>query len=224
MNFLQLAQKLRQECGVAGLGPVSTNGQVNEAKRLVDYIKDAWLEIQGKHENWMFMRSSFSAVVTAGQGERTPVQLGITNFRRWDTETLRCYRTADGIVDEQFLIEWDYKVFRDTYRFGQQAPGRPVVFAIRPENKAIMLGSVPETSYTLTGDYITGPVTLNGDADTPAIPEGLHMVIVYKAMEYYGLFESAPEVLERARRGLGVYMPMLERDQLPDIGIGGGMA
>jgi mannitol/fructose-specific phosphotransferase system IIA component len=62
------------------------------------------------------------------------------------------------------------------------------------------------------------------DTDVPGIPENLHMVIVYKAMEYYGLFESAGEVLQRARVGFSSLRGQLEREQLPSVYLGNPLA
>jgi hypothetical protein len=56
------------------------------------------------------------------------------------------------------------------------------------------------------------------------MPEHLHQVIVYKAMEYYGLFESAPEVLSRARTGYSALKGQLEREQLPAVYLGNPLA
>jgi hypothetical protein len=224
MNFLQLAQKLRQECGVAGTGPLSVTGQVNEAKRLVDYINDAWVEIQGLHDTWGFMREDFSFPLVPATGDYTPTAAGLTDWKRWHTDTLRAYRTADGIADEQWLVEWDYQIFRDTYRYSTQTPGRPVVFAVRPKDKALMFGPVPETNYTVVGEYQKLPSQMVLATDTPPIPEPLHIVIVYKAMQYYGLYESAGEVLARGERGYRQYITMLERQELPDLVLGEPLA
>ena len=144
MNFLQLVQSLRQECGVSGSGPSSTVSQSGEAKRLVDWINAAWLEIQGLHDTWFFMRSTFSFQTVAGTGDYTPTAAGLSDHRYWFKDTLRTYKTALGLADEQWLIEWEYQVFRNTYRFGLQTTqqGRPVVFAEKPMDKALMLGSV----------------------------------------------------------------------------------
>jgi hypothetical protein len=224
MNYLQLAQRLRQECGVAGTGPLSVVGQVNEAKRLVDYVNDAWLEIQGLHDAWGFMREQFSFNTVALTGDYAPAAVGVTEFKKWNTETLRAYRAADGVNDEQWLVEWEYQTFRNTYRFAQQTPGRPVVFAVNPRDDALMFGSIPDDIYTVAGEYQRTPRPLTLDTDTPDIPTHLHMIIVYKAMGFYGLFESAGEVIARADRGFRQQMTMLEREELATPYIGNALA
>lgn len=226
MNFLQLAQTLRQECGVAGTGPITTVGQVGQAKKLVDWINDAWLEIQGVHDTWHFMRDTFSFQTVAGTGDYTPAAAGLTDHRYWFKDTLRTYKTALGLGDEQWLVEWEYQVFRNTYRFGLQTTqqGRPVVFAEKPMDKALMLGNVPDDIYTVMGEYQKRPMALSGDSDTPAMPEHLHQLIVYKAMEDYAMYESAPEVLSKSEKGYSALMSQLEREQLPAVYLGDPLA
>jgi len=227
MNFLQLAQRLRQECGIAGTGPVTTAGQVGQSKKLVDWINSAWVEIQGMHDTWTFMRSPFSLQTAAGTGDYTPTAAGLSDHRYWHKDTLRCYKTAIGIADEQWLVEWEYQVFRNTYRFGLQTTqqGRPVVFAEKPMDRALMFGNVPDDIYTVTGEYQRASSELTLDASTPSIPDaGLHMVIVYKAMEYYALFESAPEVMSRAKAGGAALMPQMVRQYLPAVYLGNPLA
>jgi hypothetical protein len=226
MNFLQLVQSLRQECGVAGTGPTTTVDQVGQAKKLVDWINSAWLEVQGKHDTWGFMREPFSFVVAQGVGDHLPSAVGLSDLRYWHRETLRCYKTPLGFEDEQWLVEWEYQIFRNTYRFNLQRvlQGRPMVFAIRPNGKELLLGPLPDAQYTVVGEYQTLPVRLSGDSDTPSLPEHLHMIIVYKAMEYYGLFESAPEVLSRGKQQYTTLMAQLEREQLEVVYLGNPLA
>jgi hypothetical protein len=225
MTFLELAQRVRQECGVAGTGPASVVGQSNEARRIVDWTAQAWMEIQGLHDMWNFMQGEFSCNIAISQDEITLANAGVAaDHRRWKTDTFRIYRTADGVADDSWLVEWGYDTLRDTYRFGQQTPGRPVVFSIRPRDRAILLGPAADVAYTVYGEYQKRPVLMTADADVPSIREHHHVAIVYKAMEYYALYESASEVLERARRGYSVSLTAMEREELPDISICGPFA
>lgn len=175
------------------------------------------------------MRQDFSFVINTPTGEYTPAGAAgsgaaLTDFRFWHPDTFRIYDTAIGSSDEQFLAKWDYEVFRNTYRYAQQTPGRPAVFAIRPRDKALMFGPVPEKQYTVSGEYQQKAVTLSVDGDTPAIDDELHMVIVYEAMLSYGLDQSAAEVIARAQRELRVLIPQLRSQYLPAIQLGAPMA
>ena len=224
MNFLQLAQSLRQECGVAGQGPASTVNQIGEAKRLVDWINAAWLEIQGLFE-WSFAQNDFSFTTTNGQGEYTPANAGISDFRSWKLDTLRVYPTAVGVDGEVELDIADYDSFKSMWRYGRRASGQPITMAVRPRDNALMLGPIPDVvGYTVVGEYNRLPVSLSGDTATPTLPSDLHMVIVYKAMQYYALFESAPEVKARADAGYQAMIGRMERDHLEPLQLAGSLA
>ena len=226
MNFLQLAQRLRQEAGAAGTGPTAVTSQIGEAARFVDWINTAWLEIQGLHDTWGFMREPFEFTTTAGTGQTTPDEAGLTDFRYWHRDTLRCWRTELGISDEQWLVEWEYQVFRDTYRFNQNRNlvGRPLVFAVQPNSKALMYGPLMDVGYTVVGEYQRVPTPLVAATDEPDLQSHQHMIIVYKALEYYGLYESAGEVITRAQKQYAALLSQLEREQLQAIYLGNPLA
>lgn len=231
MNFLQLAQRLSLECGVSNTPMTSTASQTGINGKLVNWINAAWLEIQGLHDSWGWMREPFQFSTVAGVGDYVPASTTnqltselLTDLRFWHKETFRCQKASIGVQDEQWLVEWDYQVFRNTYRFNLQVNGRPVVFAVRPNAKAVMLGQIPDDVYLVTGEYQTLPSSLSGDEAVPGIPEHLHMVIVYKAMQFYGLYESAPEVLTRGNTEFSRLLNQLEREQLPEISLGNPLA
>jgi hypothetical protein len=226
MNFLQLAQALRQEAGASGNGPTAVTGITGESKRMVDWINRAWLEIQGMHDVWDFMREQFSFPVPQADAQISPADAGLANFRYWHRDTFRCQRTAIGIQDEQWLVEWEYQVFRNTYRFNLQRDlqGRPVVFAVFPNGKDVMFGPLPDAEYTIVGEYQKKPSSLVLETDEPGIAEHLQMAIVYKALEYYGFYESASEVVARAQKQYAAIKAQLEREQLPGIYLGDPMA
>lgn len=226
MNFLQLAQALRQEAGASGNGPAAVTDITGESKRLVDWTNRAWLEIQGMHDSWDFMRKQFSFQVPQADGQVSPTDAGINDFRYWHRETFRCQRTAIGIQDEQWLVEWEYQVFRNTYRFNLQweLQGRPMVFAVFPNGKDVMFGPLPDAEYTVVGEYQCLPVPLVSQTDEPSIPEHLQYAIVYKALEYYGYYESAAEVIQRAQKQFAAIKAQLEREMLPRLYLGDPLA
>lgn len=231
MNYLQLVQRLRSEVGASGTGPSSVIGQIGQSQRLVDWINTAWLEIQGVHNTWNWMRQKFAWETVAGTGDYLPTAVtntltgsAITDLRYWYKDTFRAQKKSIGIQDEQWLVEWEYNVFRNTYRFNLQVNGRPVVFAENPQGKAIMLGQIPDDVYIITGEYQQRPYSLVANDDVPNIPEYYHMAIVYKAMEYYGLYEAAPEVLARGKSQYQALLTQLEHEQLQEVTLGNPLA
>jgi hypothetical protein len=231
MNYLQLVQRLAVECGVAGGGPASVLGQTGMYQKLVNWTNDAWVEIQGMHDNWNWMRQPFTFETAASTGDYLPATITntvtgslMTDLRYWWKETFRCQKKSIGVQDEQWLVEWEYQVFRNTYRFNVQVNGRPVVFAIKPNGKAVMLGQIPDDVYQVSGEYQTLPTSMTADADVPAAPTHLHLAIVYKAMQFYGLYEAAPEVLSKGNTEFSRLLNQLEREQLPELYLGNPLA
>lgn len=236
-TFLELVQELRRECGVSattqGDQPSAVLNQTGEMLRLVNWTKRAWLKIQNAQDWWLWMRQDFTLSVTANVGAYLPsvavddgTGLAISRFGRWHARSLRLYTTSVGTTDEQFLVDWDYDKFRDSYLFaGQRAQrNRPVVWAERPNDRAILLGDVPEKAYTIKGSYQRGPQALSADSDVPELPARFHPIIVYRAMMYYGKYEAAPEILAQGRDEYEAMLADLVRDQLPPMEMGQPLA
>lgn len=231
MNYLQLAQRLSSEVGASGVGPTSVLNQTGMNLRLVNWINTAWLELQGLHNTWNWMRQKFQWETVAGTGDYLPTTLTnqltgdlLTDLRYWYKDTFRCQKKSLGIVDEQWLVEWEYYVFRNTYRFNLQVNGRPVVFGENPQGKAIMLGQIPDDVYLITGEYQQKAWSLAANDDVPDIPEEYHLILVYKAMQYYGLYEAAGEVLQRGQLQYQALLTQLEHEQLQEVYLGNPLA
>lgn len=222
MNFLALVIALKNECGVTGTDPTDVTGLTGELNRLVNWINQAWLDIQNAHPDWRWMRTSTSVGTTASDDTYATSEFSsVTNFSEWLTDTFRCYLTATGRSDEQFLVYLPYDQWRDYYDFGSQTTvtERPQHFTVAPNND-IRLGPIPNGAYTITGDYQKSASSLSVKTDEPGLPSQFHYIIVYRAMISYALYESAPEVLARGRGEFNRWMSRLETNQLPQISIG----
>jgi hypothetical protein len=231
MNYLQLAQKLRRKCRVIGSGPTATTGQSEEYQRLLDWINEAWLFIQRKHEDWRFMRASASCITVQGQAAYSPTtDFNLQDFGYWALDiaagdTFRSYVTSVGPQSEIFLPVIDYDRWRDTYLYGatRYAYSRPVEIALAPDN-SLAVGNIPVAGYTLIGDYYRIPSELVDAGDVPDMPEQYHWAIIYKAMMFYGASESAPEVYDDGEAEFKKIMAVLERNELRRFTLGGALA
>lgn len=223
MNYLTIVQELHELAGCSGPLPSTVSGATGETLRLVNWVRRAWDMIQARSTAWNWLQADFSFNTTAGVREYTPAATGLTTrFRNWDQGTLRCYLAATGVADEQFLVDWDYSVLRDTYLYGSQSTNqsRPVVFAVRPEDKALVLADIPDAVYTIRGRYAKGPQTLSADADIPECPEEFHRIITYRALMMYGAYEAAGEVIQEGTSNYRSLMLRLADECLPDITLG----
>lgn len=224
MNKLQLANRLMLECGVSGDDMATTVDQSKELNRLVSWVNTSWVDIQSQHQDWDWMRQSCSFVTVDHQATYTPAQCGVTDFGMWDVRTFRNYETSVGAASEIFLDYMEYDAWRDSYQYGslRTSYDRPLVLTVTPA-KAIGLGPVPLAGYTVVGDYFAVPTELVLDDDEPSLPEQFHMAIVYRAMMHYGMFEAAPEVMQRGQAEFRKIMSRLERDRLPTMTLGGAL-
>lgn len=230
MTFLELCQTLREEVRASGAGPTAVTGQTGEYLRIVHAINKAWMAIQRKRPDWLWMRASVSFTTTAGQATYTLAQIlaldpTFTSFGNWAKNTFRCYTTAVGTNDEN-QIDWlPYDAWRDTYQFGatRTTQTRPNQFTITPA-LGIGLGCTPTGGYTITADYYRKPTEMAADTDEPSLPEEWHMAIVYRAKMYWGVSEAKPEIYDEGKGEFDTIMAQIERQQLPMLQIGSAMA
>jgi hypothetical protein len=238
MNRLQLAQRTQLECGVSGTLSTTENQSIAGFARLIAWNDTAWEEIQTRHDDWGWLRSSnilgLGASFTTVAGTASyPLGTGAgtcgvlaTAFGKWDRQTFRNYTTSVGVSNENFLDEVPFDVWRDAYMYGAQrsVQTRPVAVAIGPDN-SVCLGPPPNALYTVTADYFMAPTAMALDTDTPTgLPTQFQMLIVYKAMMMYGAYEAAPEVYQRGEAGYSSLMARLEALRLPQIAWAGALA
>jgi len=225
-TYLQLCQKLRQEVEGAGTGPSAVTGQTGVNARYVGWIADAWTELQQEHDDWLWMRKSFTVSATSGDGDYaytectdTVSAVAIARWSRWYPYSFKCYLTASGVGAEYPLIWVPWENFRARYRYGTQTNSQPIHVSMDPTLKFV-LGPIPNDTFTVSGDYQIGPQTLAADADEPEMPARFHNLIVYEAMIKYGFNSVAPEILSRANgEALKLRSPLI-RMMRPQICIG----
>lgn len=237
MTFLELVQATAREC--AASGDIDTLDDVEgEALRFKSWVATAWQELQTKNDDWTWMRSSNllgagASFVTVSGDYNYPLGTGsgtcgilAANFGKWDKYSFRCYTTASGINDEVELGFIDYDAWRNAYMIGAQrsVTTRPIVVSIGP-GETVVLAPPPTAAYTITADYFVAPTAMTDDDDTPTgLPVQFQMLIVYMAMIKYSGYESAPEVLDRARADYGPLMRKLERLRAQPMSIAGAIA
>ncbi len=228
-TFLYLTQMLRQEVGASGSGPTTCQNQTGESQRLVQWINDAWMEIQELHEDWDFLRKSFSFNTVSQQPNYTALEsAGLTDFGIWKKNTFRCYTTANNFADEMVMPWVDYEEYRNLYQYANMrfTYNRPVCFSIGPL-RDIWLGNVPDgVGYTVLGDYYSTPYQFINDTDTlpTTYPDRYWKLIVHKAKMFYATFEENAALYASSSLDYNRMLSKLEIDQLPTIGYGSSLA
>jgi hypothetical protein len=233
-TFLELVNDLATECGVTGNASAvsSVLNQTGEAKRLVKWIQDAHTEIQNKHPNWKWMRSTFTVDTILGDDTYAPTDCTdtgrlagiIARFKRWwpyaddGSINIKRFLTSGGVSGEGYMTILPWPYFRSIYRIGTQNNGPVTNITIDPANN-LVTGPKPDAIYTITGEYQLSALVFDSDSDTAEFPEDFDQLIVYQAMKKYGTFHAAQEVWDRGNIEGNKLMRQLEADQLPEVGL-----
>lgn len=222
MNYLQLCQRLRLEVGASGNDStvVSASG---EWLRLCTWVNQSWIEIQQLYPDWDWMRveKTFSTIANQAEYDYDAAPLSLTDFARWLDGSFRIYYNDVG--DEHLLQQMDYRAFRDEYLISTHKTtySYPSVITVSPSD-SLILALPPNDVYTVTGVYYKTPSELTSNTDTPDMPERYHMLIVYRAMQEYGMYEAAQEVIQRGASRYSEMLNKLMNDELPDISVDRG--
>lgn len=223
MNFLQLINRTRVECGVSGAStPLSTaQGLTGESARIANWVNSAWEDIQTAKEDWQWMREPFQFNTVTQQQIYTPTEVGVAaTFGNWKRDSFRCSSVGQNYGDEQLMNYMEWNTFRNLYQYAnmRRTYARPVVVTIDPD-KNLGFGSIPDQPYVIVGEYYTKPTQFSADADAPpsVFPDRFHMAIVYRAMMFYGGYEAAPEVYQRGEFEFKRLMNRIDIDQLPTL-------
>lgn len=220
---LQLVQALHREIDAAGSGPTATTNQTGEFQLLVDWVDNAWIEIQNRHP-WRWLRRKFTLATTSGDdtyafGDCTDVDAAaaISRFSYWhfsdSVHPPRIYLTSAGSGTETWLISVIWEQFSLVYKLGTQNNGYPSWITVDPQNN-ILLGPQPAGAYTITGDFYRGAQIFSADGDIPEMPTRFHRLIVYWAMKKYGRYRESRGALIAGEAEGDPMMRDLEYDQL----------
>jgi hypothetical protein len=212
VTFLELVQTLHYESGATGTAPAAVTSQTGQARRLVNWIKQANLDVQNLWMNWKFLRSRDEGrTLTPGTNTLiVPTDFG-DGF--WDVETIRI--VAAGDTTEQHILVAQYEDVKGEIL--DESEGTPWRVTIMPDNSLRFEGT-PDAADEFRGDYYRGPDEdeLASNTDESSIPSRYHRVILGRALQLYANYESAPEVKIQGDEIYDTYLARLENSQLPN--------
>lgn len=208
MTFLELCQRMRQEVGSAGHGPSTVESQSGEYARLVGWVRQAWVDIQVSRSDWRFAWGMGSVEVVYDFREYPMPD----DFDHWDRDSLRLHDVP--------LTPIPWEVFRERYREPTGSGARHVTLS--PDG-VLHLDDFPSRSGDLTFEYWKTPQVLSANTSVPRMPEQYHMLIVYRAMRHYGLYENAPEVVQQATLSERELMNRMAITELPSVALRGSL-
>ena len=223
MTFLELVQKASLRADPLVAAPTTTVSQVGKALAFVNWVNDAWMDIQHKHPDWLFMRSSFTVNTTSGNGNYlfsactdVATAVAIAAFRSWHKETLKIYLTSGGVSGERTLPYIPYKSWYSVYNTNTQTNNTPVLFTIA-NDRSLNLAPKPNGIFTVTGEYQKSATLLSGNSATPSLPTEYHDAIVYRALMFYSMSEETSFMYQTAETEYKRLVGRMTLSQLPEI-------
>ncbi len=224
-TFLELCERLAEESGGTGRAPVTVLSQVGRQKKIVNWVRDAWVKIQNERPDWFFLRAEFTATLTPSNASYSAASLSLTRWGEWigGHRSFSLYDTAIGRTDESYLEQVPFETFRGRWDYLDPDENRPTEYAIAPDG-TLRFGATPDDDYTIRGVYRKTPQILTANADVPDLPARFHDIIVSRAEMLMAKHDEAITALELASREYRELRTQMERDQLPIIGARAGRA
>jgi len=235
-TFLQLCIDAQRECDITGPAISAVTNQSGELNRIVNWVAQAWIEVQNRHTDWRWMRSrytlnlaanvdSYAGAVAVDELSGNPV----TRFARWllfddrGASNVKIYLQSAGKGTERWMSFLDWASFREIYKRGIVPNAPPAHYTLDPQNN-LVFGPSPDAVYIASGEYMKSAQPLAAEGDVPECPARFHQVIVYMAMQKYAGFESAPEVMARGIKEGNRIARQLENDQLAPVALAAPLA
>lgn len=202
MNRLDLVRRLIAESGTTSLAIGSTLNQRGDALNFVNWIDDAWLEIQGLL-NWPSLWEDAQVTITAGNS----TVAGALSHKRYSRDSMRL---VTG--ERPNYLPWDE--FRLQYPIVDSVAS-VTAWTIRPD-RSIAINSLVDADTVLKVERFRMPGRFATDTDEPLLFAEHHMMIVWRALMLYGSFDEAGVVY---KRGAAEYAQMkrLAAGDLPDM-------
>lgn len=211
MTFLELCQRVRQESGISGSGPESVLNQKAILEKVVQWVKQADLDVQQAHEDWLFMWRMSSVTLASGVSEYQPITLGLNSLRAIDELEINGYP----------LRRYSWKQFKACRKQLGDSKGEPTAYTVMPDG-SLQFSPVPDKNYTATIEYSMKPIAMQNDDDESIVPEDYHPIILQKALMYYASHEEDNSLYQVAGQRFDEYLSLMAHELLPQLSIGRG--
>lgn len=255
MDFLALVKRLATETGTEleskittlHINPPPAYGQTTEhIKRLTNWIREAWVDVQEDQDQWNFMVRRVRIDLAKGQHnypvgllvnkkihEGLPLPLPAEVEEVYDylipfvaTMEHRYIWVVDGSssppVRNKCYFQPAEQFFGERDRHNDQAFGTPYRYSIDRQGCLVFDTSPAHNNFYAEFEFKMLPQELDGDK---TLPRGLHrkhhILIVYTAMLFYAGFDETEAQWKRAQKLYRDKMNKLRRDQLKDYSMPG---
>lgn len=211
MTFLELCQRVRQESGISGSGPESVLNQKAILEKVVQWVKQADLDVQQAHEDWLFMWRMSSVTLVSGVNEYLPTALSLSGLRTIEEIEINGYP----------LRHYTWKQFKASRKQLDNGKCEPTAYTVKPDG-AILFSPKPDKNYQAIIEYSMKPIAMQNDDDEPIVPEDYHPIILQKALMYYASHEEDNSLYQVAAQRYDEYLSLMAHELLPQLSIGRG--
>jgi len=210
MTYLELCNKVREKCAISGGDLPSVENQVGTRLKVVNWVNDAYEDIQRLKKEWLFRQADKTFQTITGVDSYTSEMSNVSEIR---FNSVTSYTTSIGVADELELDFLHYDDFRRCYQIGSQNDARPLHYSIG-NDRSLLLGPKPNVIYAINFQYTQKIQSLSENTSEPIIPDDYQMAIVWKAAMYYAGHEEAPEQFQVFNRYYLDVLKELNEEQL----------
>lgn len=210
MNFLQIAQRIRQEMGTGGLGPSTLLAQFGEDKQYTDWTREAYIDVLNYARDWNFLWKEFQFVGNGGR-EYNEAAHGVIDVGTWNVDTF--YALQNEALYPLHFVPWDE--FR-LYQASVMVNGLPASFSIQPGG-TLVFDAAPQASVTIGGEYFIKPDTEIFADGQPVFPERYHMIVVWRGLMLAAAFYAEPDKYAHGENMYSRMLAQMTARELPAI-------
>ena len=204
-TFLELAQETRALSGVGGTGPTDVPTATGIEGRIVNYLKNAWIDIQMHPKKWKWMWGRYLAPAPGGSPLQTIAdtrEYPLTGVDRVRVNSFRSYLTTTGVSDRQKMIWLSWRKFDQAHGTVDELANRPICVTRDPSGQLVLYPKANDI-YSIEFEYFKTAQILAVNGDIPEMPTDFHQLIVYEALKRFGKAEDAPEIIKLGEEAAG---------------------
>lgn len=213
-TYKELVQVTRLICGMQGTGPTSVVGATGAEEVLVRFVRQAYVDIQNRREEWDFLLKDKVLTLQPSKGTYSLLDIFATatpEFKKYKRDS---FILTDGGGRKEYLnyIERDSL---EAQFLNNEVPGIPRYYTVNPTDKSLIFKSTPNSVYTLNFRYYRSPEVLLTDSQVPSLPISFHNLIVYTAAAKMAVYLGSPEIYQEYSRKAEEMMGQLMRLEVP---------
>lgn len=192
----------------------SVKNRYGDEKRVVDWVKEAWLEIQAlrsgaqEYSQWNFLWARKQFNLSADEDEYAVTSAPVSH---WDMDGFSIF----PVGDESSEVRLSAVLYSDhqSSDLGVPTTGKPSKVIILP-NGNLIFKPTPDIAYSVQGAFWKRPIELTENTDVPACPEHHHRIIIDKALSYYYEYEQDTNGIRTAEARFAQKFRAMEKSEL----------